>query len=692
MIELVQAPDTNRVIADGNDTIIQLRSTFGATHFLRATIYINNVEFLEQSWSKDEDGLCAFNLKHLYLAYFTNVFNAQLTTGFNPKPNLYKKVKIIAREYAVGGTTIISSLTLPEFYIVKNLKPQVFDDNITVQFLDLPQENINASRDGGFVFPLYLKAGDLLTVEVLNSLGVTIFSTTMENYTTQVTQYEMKFEDFAVQDLDSIFVRFSTAQHQAQKKIKFIKETIYPAKDIFYLNNCGFYCLAYLLGKKENNHSLSPLSYAQFDGTEVTYNVEDVKELKLSSGYGYQEITNLIHSIATSVDVRMQLEGYWERVKSETKKVQRFVDNQFVYAEALNFSRVNVANFTNENTFAMIPEISDITKTGDENAMITITKSEFLGVYLATQSAVKLRIRELPVNGKLSYENSLGTFNISDMAANDPSIIPFDIPLDTLIAVMYQPGYTLFGAPLDTVKFQMRASVLWSNIANLLLNINDIPDVNLPPNIMVNSIQKIALDGSGGGTKLIDATITDPEGDAVGILWEVLNGAPIAFDVATIEKPTITISGGTPNLTYQIKVTATDLDNSLVSEKIINVDTASYAVSISSSGYMPEGYEQLYDVFISGGQPNTEVTLEYTLSAINFSQYAVINLNENSEFIIMGNTTLLKTVALDINGSRTFQVKLNNEDPNTSMNLTIEIDSVTGEQIISQFSTTSLNL
>lgn len=152
--------------------------------------------------------------------------------------------------------------------------------------------------------------------------------------------------------------------------------------------------------KKENNNSLSPLSYAQFDGTEVTYDVEDVKELRLNSGYGYKDITALVHTIATSVDVRIQVEGYWERVKSETKKVQRFVDNQFIYSEALNFSRVNVANFTNENTFALIPEVRDITKEGDENALITITKAEFLAVYVATQSATRLRIRNLPKMGK----------------------------------------------------------------------------------------------------------------------------------------------------------------------------------------------------------------------------------------------------------------------------------------------------
>lgn len=697
MIELVQAPDTNRVIADGNDTIIQLRTTTGASHFLRATIYIDGVKFMQQSWSKDEDSLCAFNLKHLYYAYFNNPFTEEVVTGFRSKTGLFKKVKIVTEEFAIGSTSVFSSLTLPEFYIIKNLKPQVFDDQKTVQFLDLPQENINCSRDGYFIFPLYVKAGDLLTVQVLNNLGQQVFTTTLEDYPTQVLQYEMNFPDFPVEQLTEVYVRFSTSQDQVQKKIKFIKEDIYPAKQIFYLNNCGFYCVALLMGKKENTHSLAPQSYSQYDGTEVTYNVEDTKELTLSSGYGYKDITSLIHSIATSVDVRMKLEGFWERVKSETKKVERLIDNQFIYSESLRFSRVNVANFTNENTFAMIPEVADIIKEGDENALITITKAEFLAVYTATQSATRLRIRTLPENGKVSYTTTAATYNLSDMAANNPAIMPFSIPLDTFVSLQYQPNYTLFGAPLDVVKFQIGASVLWSNVGDLILNVIDLPDANLPPNIVVNSIQEIALDGTGNASKLIDASITDPEGDPIQIVWEVLNGAPITFDNASAEKPTITITGGTANQTYYIKVTATDTANNLVSEKTISINTSSYAVSITSFGYPAtgdevNGYEQVYDIIVQDGLPNSEVTLRYEMSAVSFNQYVVINLNEPTERIITGNSSTLDTITLPADGRREFQVKIYNSEPNNVFDLTVKIDSVAGDQIISQYDTTVLSL
>lgn len=682
MIELVQAPDTHRIIADGNDTLIKIRTTTSGDHYVRATIFIDDVEFLKQGWSKDDSGLCVFNLKHLYYAYFENQFSPEISTGFHTIPGLFKRVKIVLEEFMVGGVFPVSSLTLPEFHILKNHKPQVFDDTKTVQFLNLPQDKINVARDAGFRFPLFLKAGELLTVSVLNELGQEIFSETLQDYETQISTYELIFEDIPVDDLDSIFVRFSTSQDQVQKKLKFINETIFPAKQIFYLNNCGFYIPAYLLGRKETNNSLAPKSYSQFDGTEVTYDVEDVKELKLNSGYGYKHITALVHAIATSIDVRVNLDGFWERVKSETKKVQDFVDNQFIYSEVLLFSRLNVANFTNDNTYALLPEVANIVKTGDENAHIQISKTEFLAAYTSIQPATRLRINSLSENGKLSYQTALGTFNITDMVANDPSKLPFEILLEELIAVNYQPGYTMFGSPLDEFEYQMGPNVLWSNVGKLVMNVNDVPDANLPPNIEVNSIQEIALDGTGNGTTLIDATVTDPEGDQLSILWEAINGAPVTFDDPTLESPTITITGGTASETYQAKITATDTVNNLITEKIVNLQTSANMVSLTAV----DGNSGYFDLKVSGGASGKTALLGFVVYAKDMESYALINYSKSNEQILLPYSPLELAVTFPASGELVIPVMLfipqQSSGPSSTITANIDLKEVELPQII----------
>ena len=408
MIELLQSPDRNRVIADGNDTEIILQANPDPTWFVRVKIYIDGSQeaFLEQGWSKDETGLCEFNIKHLYHSYFMNDFTGSYTTGFHKKDGLFKKVKIVAEEYQVGAVVPMDTLEIPEFYLVKNLKPVLFDDEKEVQFLGIPQENIKVDRTTGFVFPLYLRAANLFTVQVLDELNNEIYSETLQNFPTQITQYELNFEDLDLTGLSFIYVKFITSAASVQKQLTFEDNSLYPPKTIFYLNNYGFYVSACLFGRKEDGNSLSPKSYTQLDGTEVTYDVEDNRELELSSGYGYKSITELIHAIATSIDVRMKLEDYWERVKSETKKVTRLVDNKYIYGDALKFSRINIPSYTNANTYAMVPTITDLTAVCDENQTIDIVKAAFLSVYTAVQPATILQIRQVPAHGKISFVDS----------------------------------------------------------------------------------------------------------------------------------------------------------------------------------------------------------------------------------------------------------------------------------------------
>jgi|GEM_PF-4591934 len=679
MIELVQSPDTNRVIADGNDTLIMVRGNASQNYFTRAEIFINGSSFLTQGWSKDEDGLSTFNLKHLYYAYFENQFSEEINTGFYPKQDLLKTVKIELREYAVGATTPVHTLELPQFQIIKNHKPAVFNDLQTVSFLGLPQENIKVARGKGYIFPLYLKANDLLTVDVLNSLGNVIYTETLENYPNQVTQYELSFLDVDLSAHDAVYVRFSTAQDQVQKKLVFIKENSYPTKQIFYLNNFGFYCVAYLLGIREESNILSPMSYAQFDGSEVNYDVEDTRELRLNSGHGYKDITRLIHAIATSLDVRIKLEDFWERVKSETKEVQGLVDNQFIYSEVLQFSRINLANFTNENTYAIVPEVANITKAGDENQPLVITKAEFLNNYTATQSATRLRLREVPVNGKLSFETSEGVFNLSDMADNDPNILPFTIDLADFVSITYEPAYMQDGYPLDELDFQMAAQVLWSNIGTITLNINDVPDEDMPPSIVVNSIQRVALDVDNNASKLIDATISHPV-DPVTILWEVLGGAPITFDDNSIEKPTITLTGASPTASYQVKVTATNTQNNLTAERTVNIEPSSFAVMIEKTEDAPAFNSRTGQFNISGGEPNSTITMKRTVSAYDFSQYVMYNKDLPSEEILVTQIDEI-TATLDANGELVIPIQIQSNSSITTF-ITLEIIEVAGAQII----------
>ncbi|TQI69136.1 hypothetical protein JM79_3250 [Gramella sp. Hel_I_59] len=615
MIELLQSPDKNRVIADGNDTEILLQARQDPDYFVRVKVFINDAAepFLEQGWSKDENGFCEFNLKHLYHSYFMNDTECTYTTGFHSKEGLFKKVQVVAEEYQIGALVPVASLELPLFYILKNHRPVQFNDELELQFLGLPQENISVDRNTGFIFPLYLRTNELLTVSVRNELNEEIYTEALENFPLQLTQYEINFQDINIAGLEFIYVRFSTSAGAIQKKLVFTDKSLYPPKTIFYLNNYGFYLSACLFGRKEDISTLSPKSYMQKDGTRVTYDVEDTKELELYSGYGYKSVTALIHAIATSTDVRMQLENSWERVESTTKKVIHQVDNQYVYGDALRFDRVNIPSFTNRNTYAMVPEIIDIVATGDENESIEISKAAFLTAYTAIQPATVLQIREVPVNGKISFVDGAGIKELSDLVANNPDILPYSIPLSDFVKFIYEPDQRKDGLPLDEIDFKMGTEVILSNTATINYNVNDIPDTDLPPEIVVNTIKYIALDNSNNGTGQIDATVNVAEGHTATILWEVLGGAPITFNDSSLEDPTLSLSNAQADTTYQVKITATDNVNGLSSSKTVNVNTSSFQVKVEKINYPEQSQSEQVDFKFTGGQPGGQITFKFTV-------------------------------------------------------------------------------
>ena len=87
MITINQSPTTNRIILDGNNTVISLTSTNGAGYYFRATIFIDGELFDTQLVPKR----CFHNRKgfeKLYNAYFETVFPTTFTAGISEQTYL----------------------------------------------------------------------------------------------------------------------------------------------------------------------------------------------------------------------------------------------------------------------------------------------------------------------------------------------------------------------------------------------------------------------------------------------------------------------------------------------------------------------------------------------------------------------------------------------------------------------------
>ena len=238
------------------------------------------------------------------------------------------------------------------------------------------------------------------------------------------------------------------------------------------------------------------------------------------------------------------------------------------------------------------------------------------------------------------------------------------------------------------IDFQMGPEILWSNIGEIILNVEDVLDSNLAPNIDVNSILEIGLDANGNGSKQINCTVTDPEGDPVEIFWEVIDEASVTLNNYTIANPVVTVTNGAASGWFplcQLRITATDTSTGYTSEKIVDVYTTSYLVEISSASNAPVDDYQLASFYITEGKPLSTAVVKFTLQAVSNSQYAIIDRDEPNERILYGNgSTYLREVTFDSAGDAIIKVKLVNPVANTVVSLTGKIETVADPQFINE--------
>ena len=195
---------------------------------------------------------------------------------------------------------------------------------------------------------------------------------------------------------------------------------------------------------------------------------------------------------------------------------------------------------------------------------------------------------------------------------------------------------------------------------------------------MTKSSVIVSIDGNGDGTLDISATITDPEDDAVSILWEALESAPITFDNTGIASPQITLDNATAGTTYKIKVTATDTDNSLSSEKEVSVLASLYmlvqAVSLNSS----TATEQIFDYTITGGSPEGTLDLRaFIKQSFDGTQYALLRYGDADEILIAkgGLEQQIFEVELDVNGEASFQIALFDPQESGAFIISVEMQN-----------------
>lgn len=657
MIQAIQTPFPGNVLLDGNNTTIVVQSSNSGTAFyFRAEIYIDNVLFDTQSWSRKDNFIAEKNLRYLYNAYFNTQFQEAFTNGLVEVTDLKKEVKIIVKEYTIAEDELAQTLELPIFHILFNTNSVLFDDNQTLTVLGLDTNYFQIPSQGTIVIPFFANTSNE-TISVVTELDTgTILNTETITATTdkKVYAYTFTLPEIAYANL---YVKVTITVGTVTKTFiyKVFRNPTFNIKQIVFKNNFGFYIPAYFSGEfsSENNYKVD--TYENFDYSETIFNIEQNAVYKINTNYLNTQELPIVNQINNALEAYFKDASGYNPINTATKKTITAQDREHLFNNELNFTFKKGLPLNN-NGFLGAPIVSDFAVTGDENILFDITKAQFEAVYSNTFPIHSINLNAFINNGTLRVVFLNGAIEVVD---ENEYYLWSEIDKFTFISDPNESGnaYELF-------QYKISNQYLTSNIANLTINITDLPDGNLPPvfSPLYPLIMPIfRIDGVSGSITITDLSVSDPEDDALTITWS-LPDAPIGLSITngnTIN-PTITADNtAILGQTEVLKVTAND-GNGNETESTHYVWVVDAASSISATEQTPVGTTRIFDINIDHGIPNETIDLVFDFDVYAPQQYvSVFSDDLNAERIVnLQNRRQTFTKTFDAQGEINFEITI----------------------------------
>lgn len=381
MIQVLNYPAANRYLLDGNNTQITVTSSNGAGYYFRAKIYIDDVLFDEQGWSRKDDYTAIKDLIYLYHAYFKPYFLGSFDTGLFEQTDFKKKVTIIIEERLIDTDAVVDSVTLPDFYLIYNVKSESFNDSDKVYVLGLDPKRFRMKKTGTISIPFYVNADDdTVSVVIKDDIGNIIHQQSIENVTgKKIYIYNLNLSEVTLLSAALyITADVSCGASTIQKVYSIIKLPNYEVKELVFQNNFGFYIPAYFDGDFEDKRGFSVQTYEQFNNTEKVFAVDEEGTYTINTGNLNIEEKEIVRQVANALDCYFKNGTNYRQVVTGTKKSTYDKSRENIFAEDLIFTFREGLPFTNDLDLPDVtPEIAitNITTSDDVNFSITFTSN-----------------------------------------------------------------------------------------------------------------------------------------------------------------------------------------------------------------------------------------------------------------------------------------------------------------------------
>lgn len=358
MIQVINFPPENRYLLDGNNTQITVTSD-NADGYFRAKIYIDDALFDEQGWSRKDDFTATKDLLYLYNAYFKPYFLGSFTTGLLEQTNFKKKVSIVIEEKDIDTDVLLGTVTLPDFYLLYNVKSEIFNDINKLYIFGLKAEHMNMKKDGTIVIPFYANAEtEDVKVTIYDDLDNILHTQTIADVNgKKVFIYTLNLSEVTV--ISSVLylrAKIEVGTESTEKFYNVLRLPNYEVKEVVFQNNFGYYIPAYFDGDFEDVSGMKVQSYERYDTSTAVYAVEEDGTYTINTGGLSTREKEIVKEIANSIDCYFNNNGKYVPVNTATKKVTNLKSRLNIYAEDLVFTFSAGLPFANLNVNGSITE------------------------------------------------------------------------------------------------------------------------------------------------------------------------------------------------------------------------------------------------------------------------------------------------------------------------------------------------
>jgi len=398
MITALSTPESGRIILDANTTLIKVQSDNGEGYYFRAKIYINGELFDEQGWSRSDAYTATKDLKKLYNAYFSPVFNPAFANLLTEQTHLKHLVAITVEEYNIDTGAFVQSIALPPFYIMHNVKPAAFNDVVPLTVLGLDAGTTIVPVNGKIAFSFYVnQSSGNVRVRLLNNFGTVIDDRSVNGVSGKkvfLYQFNLAGVAFSYNTLWLTAEVYGGGGSLFKKPIfRLNRLPDHPVKEIAYLNNFGFFQYAYFDGEMEIENGFTPETYDTADGTKKVYEINEEATYTINTGSLLKDEKPVMNMVANSHDVRLKNGTVWLPIVTKIKKQLEYKDRQNSYAENLQFTIVKGTDIANTGMISIESPVADIVITDTVVNGSTITVHfELNNGYSPPAIAVRYRI------------------------------------------------------------------------------------------------------------------------------------------------------------------------------------------------------------------------------------------------------------------------------------------------------------